>query len=103
MCNEQFEVMWPRARATKQALLENAGLGPLQGKTIAFVWDYMFRGDDMHRIIKADLDAGGSGPTVLGPDLFGDIHGPDERQVMATLGDRLREYAVDAAIVGVGA
>lgn len=98
-----FAVVWPRARATQQEFAREHDLRTLDGKTVAFIWDYVFRGDEMFRILDREIRERARDVKFVGPDQFGDIHGPDERQVMSTLGDRLRQYAADAAIVGVGA
>jgi len=101
---QTFSVVWPGARATPQEqLLGHAGLQQLDGKTVAFVWDYMFRGDEMFELVARQIASQATGVRFIGPDVFGDIHGPEEREVVSALADRMRQYAVDAAIVGVGA
>jgi hypothetical protein len=66
----------------------------LDGKTVAFLWDSLFDGDRCFEAISARLSEEYTGVTFVGYDVFGDIHGRDEK---------LARYRVDAAIVGVGA
>lgn len=101
---QTLEVVWPEGRATKGQLAGRERLPDLSGKTIAFVWDYVFRGDDMFEIIKDELrQRGHDDVTFVDHDVFGDTHGADERAVVADIPDKLLQYRVDAAIVGVGA
>jgi len=67
------------------------------------VWDYLFKGDAMFETVCGPLRERWPGVEFVGPEPFGNIHGPDERQVVEDLPRRLREQRVDAAIVGVGA
>ncbi len=78
-------------------------LPSLTGKTVAFIWDSLFDGDLCFEAITAELSQHYNDVTYVGHEAFGDIHGRDERAVVAALPDRLAEYRVDAAIVGVGA
>src|ERR1700760_1046114 len=56
----------------------NAGLPSLAGQKIALVWDYLFRGDDVFRLVKERFGAGRSGTEFVDYEVFGDIHGHDE-------------------------
>jgi hypothetical protein len=92
----------PQAGSSRAA----ASLGPsLEGATIAFVWDHLFRGDEAFELIERELRIRYAGLTFIPHEEFGDIHGSeaDENAAMATLGPRMRELNVDGAIVGVGA
>ena len=96
-------MLWPLARATAESVTMStraAGGGALR---IGFQWDYVFRGDEMFRVLEEELPDRFPGCTFVSFAEFGNIHGHDEREVLAVLGDRLREKEIDAVIAGVGA
>lgn len=98
MSEPRFEVVSPVGRWAGQAVRPAPG-----GRRVGFVWDHVFRGDEIFRVAEEGLRALDGGLSFVGWPAFGDIHGPDERRVIGGLGDRLRAEEVDAAIVGVGA
>jgi hypothetical protein len=77
----------------------------LSGKTVGYVWDYLFRGDEMFTAVSELIRSRYQDVTFLGPEVFGNIHGADaeERDSLEKLPARLREYGVDVAVVAVGA
>lgn len=103
MSHSDFEVVWPSSRRVGVDVAEVRPIGGLNGKRIALLWTNKFKGAEMFEILMAEAQR--QYPTVdfVGYDVFGDIHGPDEVKVIRELGDKLREYRVDGAIVGVGA
>ena len=96
-----FEVYWPRAarRQTRKAL--SPRLQSLEGKTVAFVWDYLFRGDEVFRTLQEALQDRFPGMRFVGWAEFGNTHGADEREVLAELPQRMKALGVDAAICGM--
>jgi len=99
-----FEVVHPVSRRPVVAMTSTAGLSGLAGKKIALVWDYLFRGDDVFRLVKERFQAERPGVEFVDHDAFGDIGdigGQDE--LLDQLPGRLREMGVDAAIVATGA
>ena len=72
-------------------------------RRVGFVWDHVFRGDEMFTIAEEELRAHDPGLTFVPYQAFGDIHGRDAASVVAALPSRLRTEQVDAVIVGVGA
>ena len=79
----------------------NADLPSLAGQKIALVWDYVFRGDDVFRLVKERFGTGQSGTEFVDYEVFGDIHGHDEP--LDRLPARLEEMGVDGTIVATGA
>jgi hypothetical protein len=78
-------------------------LDTLAGARIGFVWDYFGNGDQMYEIFNDALgDRQGDGTTFISYERFGNIHGPDERDVFDALPGRLAEARVKALVVGVG-
>jgi hypothetical protein len=98
-----YEVVSPVTEQRVDRLAPAAGLKGLDGRRIAFLWDSLFDGDLCVAAMAAELEARGSGAGFVGHEAFGDIHGRDAAAVLDALPDRLRQYRVDAAIVGVGA
>jgi hypothetical protein len=100
-----FEVVWPSGRSAAVSVSANTSVSDLSGKTVAFVWDYLFRGDEMFTAVSELIRSRYQNVTFLGPEVFGNIHGADaeERDSLEKLPARLREYGVDVAVVAVGA
>lgn len=80
----------------------SARLSTLAGRRIAFVWDYMFRGEEIFPVIARELQARFPGVEIVNYDEFGNIHGHDEAKIVSGLGDALKERQVDAVICGNG-
>jgi len=103
----RFEVLWPLARRAVKDIALNRRFGDPEGKggakRIGFIWDYMFRGNDMFPLLQAGLAEKYPGATFVPYTFFGNVHGHDEREVLAALPGRLKEAKLDAVIVGVGA
>jgi hypothetical protein len=97
-----FAVHWPRAQRMQAVEPVAARLADLPGKTVAFVWDYLFRGDEIFAILQRELTARFPGITFIGHEVFGSTHGSDEREVLERLPAKLKELRVDAVISGMG-
>ena len=100
MNEPSFDVVHPVSRRPAVATTSNADLPGLTGKKIALVWDYVFRGDDVFRLVKERLRAERSGVEFVDHEAFGDIHGHDE--LLGQLPGRLVAMGVDATIVATG-
>jgi hypothetical protein len=98
-----YDVVWPLGRSTVEHVVAEHRLPDPTGKTIGLVWDHVFRGDEIFRVVQDAL--GQSHPDLRFVDhaAFGDIHGQDDQAVLAALPDRLRAEGVDAVIVAVAA
>lgn len=99
----QYEVVWPLGRSTTRAVAPNTRGADPQRLKVGFVWDYLFKGDQMFATIGQALRHRFPGVELVDYSAFGNIHGHDERAVVAALPERLRSEGVDAVIVGVGA
>jgi hypothetical protein len=71
------------------------------GKTVAQVWDDLFRGDEIFPMLEAALAQRFPGIKFVGYRTFGSTHGADERDVLKSLPARMREHGVDAVISGM--
>lgn len=99
---DDFEVLSPEGPFGIKIWPAAARLDTLDGKTIAFVWDYVFRGDDMFPVIERTLSQKFSDISFISYDEFGSIFGGDEEDVLEKLPERLQQLGVDGAICGVG-
>ncbi len=98
-----YEVFWPRgARQVKRKALAPR-LSSLEGKTVAQVWDFIFRGNEVFDALEEGLKARYPGVRFVNWREFGNTHGSDERQVVAALPQRMKELGVDAVISGMAA
>lgn len=98
-----YEVYWPRAaRQVKQKALA-ARPATLNGKTVAQLWDYLFRGDDVFALLEEGLKTRYPGVRFIGWREFGNTHGSDEREMVKALPGRLKALGVDAVISGMAA
>ena len=97
-----YEVMWPRS--PRQMKIRALAKRPdtLEGKTIAQLWDFMFRGDKIFEFIEEGLKKRFSGVRFVSWREFGSTSGKNERQVVAALPKRFKELGVDAVISGLG-
>ena len=98
-----YEVFWPRGRRQVQMKPLAERLASLEGKTIAQVWNYLYRGKEIFSWIEEELKARLPGVKFVNWREFGNTHGHDEREVVAALPERFKDLGVDAAIFGVGA
>ena len=97
-----YEALWPRSpRQTKIKSLAKR-LDTLQGKTVAQLWDFVFRGDEVFAALEDGLKDRFPNIRWVSYKEFGSTHGSDEREVVASLAKRFRELKVDAMISGMG-
>lgn len=98
-----YDVLWPLARKPKGAQSTAKGLGDLSGKTVAELWDFIFRGEVIYPAIRELLRARYPGIKFIEYAEFGNTHGPKQREIVAGLADKLRALGADAVISGIGA
>lgn len=97
-----YEAYWPRSpRQTKIKPLAPRH-ETLAGKKVAFLWDFLFRGDEVFAVLQEELGKRFPGVTFVDWREFGNTHGTDERAVVAALPKRFKELGVDAAICAMG-
>ena len=77
-------------------------VGTLDGKTVAFLWDRVFRGDEIFPIVERELARRFPHARFIGWDAFGSIYGGDERATVETLPERLHALGADAVVSAVG-
>ena len=97
-----YEVVWPRSPQGVQRTQLAPRLPDLNGATIALLWDYLFRGDELFPLLEKELVNRFPDVTVLGYETWGNLHGHDEKERVGRLPDDLRNRGVDAVVSGMG-
>lgn len=104
MPNEpKYDVVWPLGHCHWDTRALNERVPDLNGKVIAELWDYLFRGEQIFPMIRQVMARMFPGIRFIQYDKLGDIQGANQKAVLARLPELLREFGVDAAITGVGA
>ena len=99
---QDFEVLWPSGPSAIPPIEPAPRLPSLAGKRIGFLWDDMFRGDEIFPLLEAQIRALEPGVEFVGHEQFGAIFGGSEHVVLEELPARLRSLEIDAVISGNG-
>ena len=97
-----YEALWPRSPRRVQLRPLAKRLDTLEGKTIAQLWDYVFRGDEVYALLEEGLRSRFPNIRWVSYKEFVSTHGGEEREVVASLAKRFKALKVDAAISGMG-
>lgn len=98
----QYQALWPRGPRQAKVKPLAKRLDTLEGKTIAWVWDYVFRGDEVFAQLEESLKAKYPGVKFLSYEKFGNTHSDKEREVVAALPGKLKALGADAVVSGMG-
>jgi hypothetical protein len=98
-----YEALWPRSPRQVELKPLAKRLDTLDGKTIAQMWDYVFRGDEVYALLEEGLRERYPNIRWVSYKEIGSTHGSEEREVIASIARRFKELKVDAAISGMGA
>lgn len=98
-----YEVFWPRSPRQQRRRTLAPRPGTLNGKTVGLLWDYLFRGDEVFELLKTGLGERFADVRFVDWREFGNMHGSDERKVLAALPARLKDLRVDAVISAMAA
>lgn len=99
---DTYKVVWPRGRWVRAGVHLAKRLETLEGKVVAELWDWVFKGDKMFPIWEQELTKRYPGIKFVSWREFGEIHGANEHQVLAELPEKFKKFGVDAVICGVG-
>ncbi len=97
-----YDVVWPRSPRGVQSRRRADRLDSLEHKRVAFLWDYLFRGDELFPVLAQELTNRFEGIEIVNYDEFGNLHGSDEKARVSSLPDDLRDRGVDAVVSGMG-
>jgi hypothetical protein len=100
---QQFDVVWPLSPRRVDRIAAVEAVGGLDGKRVAFIWNFLFKGPTMWGYLSEELAKRYPGVEFVDYGEFGNIHGDDEVELVAALPEKLKRLEVDAAVVGVGA
>jgi hypothetical protein len=97
-----YDVVWPKSPVGVQARRAAPRLASLEGKRIGFAWDHLFRGDELFPVLADELRRRFDGIEIVDHPTFGNLHGPQERELVAGLPDALAMHRVDGVVSGNG-
>ncbi|MDH4170988.1 MAG: hypothetical protein OEW42_15495 [Acidimicrobiia bacterium] len=97
-----YDIVWPRSPKGVQRRRRAARLESLAGARVAFLWDYVFRGDELFPVLERELTARFDGIEIVGYEVWGNLHGADEKERVGRLPGDLRDQGVDAVVSGMG-
>ena len=100
--SSDYAVVWPRSAKAVEVKPLARRLDRIDGKTIAFLWDALFRGDEIWPILKDELSRRYTDVNFVDHDTFGSTHGDDEHRVLAELPGKIRSMNIDAVVSGMG-
>jgi len=99
-----FGVVWPLSPVHRAEQTDAVPrLGQLSGKRIGLIWDYLFHGDRIFEVLREHVHAHFEDVTFVGPEIFGNIHGPDEDEIIAALPNVVDRERLDSIVAAVGA
>lgn len=98
----QYDVVWPRSPRGVQQRRRADRLDTLAGKRVAFLWDHLFRGDELFPVLAEELRRRFEGVEIVDHTEFGNLHGADEKERVGRLPGELRARHVDAVVSGMG-
>lgn len=98
-----YDVVWPLGKPAYAARAPNQRVADLSNKVIGETWDYLFRGEEWFPILREELAKRYPGIRFVTYDTFGNLHGPNQRALIAKVPALLAEHKIDAVISGIGA
>lgn len=99
---EDFKALWPGGADAVPAVSPAPRPADLNGKRIGFLWDYVFRGDEIFPVLERTLTESYDDVEIVGYDAFGSTFAGDEHETLAALPQRLKDLEIDAVVSGVG-
>lgn len=100
--SELDECVWPRSPRGVQQQRRADRLEALDGARVAFLWDHLFRGDELFPVLADELRRRFPTVEIVDHAEFGNLHGADEKVQVGRLPDDLRNRGVDAVVSGMG-
>lgn len=97
-----YDVVWPQSTRGVQAKPSADRVETLGEAKVAFLWNYVFRGDELFPILRDELSRRFPDIEIVDYEEFGNLHGADEKERVGRLGRELQERNVDAVVSGVG-
>ena len=98
-----YEVVWPLGKHVSKPVELAPALSDLNGKTVCYLWNAAFRGDQIFPILSEELRKRFPGVRIVDQVTMGNMHGLDEKEYVADLPMLLKSHEAAAVISGVGA
>jgi len=96
-----YEALWPRGQKRQRNRPLAKRLDTLEGKTVAQLWDYLFKGDIVFALLEEGLKKRYPGIKFVSWREFGSSHGGEEKEALAALPEKFKALGVDAVISGM--
>ena len=96
-----YEVYWPRGARQQKTRALAPRLETLEGKTVAQLWDQLFKGDVVFEILEEGLRERFPGVKFVSWREFGSTHGGEEKEALAALPAKFKALGVDAVVSGM--
>lgn len=105
MPEPRFTAVWPLGHRVVEDVAAHQRPVSLEGATVAFLWDELFRGPEMFEVIEAEARCRAPSVSFVGHDVFGNFHASaaEEKRVLGRLPELLRTHRVDLVVAAVGA
>ena len=96
-----YEAHWPRTPRQQLARELAPRLDTLEAKTVAQLWDELFKGDVVFEHLEEGLKKRYPKINFVSWKVFGSTHGGNEKAALAALPQKLRDLGVDAVVSGM--
>ena len=96
-----YEAYWPRSPRAQRTRKLAPRLDTLDGKTVAQLWDELFKGDVVFELLEEGLKKRYPKIKFVSWREFGSTHGGNEKAAIEALPQKLRDYGVDAVLSGM--
>ena len=96
-----YEVYWPRTPRQTGIKPLAKRLDTLNGKTIAQIWDFLFRGDEVFALLEEAIKKQFPDVKFVSWREFGSSHGGEEKEALAGFAKKFKAMSVDAVISGM--
>ncbi len=99
----QYAVVWPLGGLQVDGGTDfPKSIPDLNGATIGEMWGWLYKGDSLFPIVREKLRKRYPDIKFVEYPVIGNIHGPDENEIVAGLLQLLQALGCDAVVVGVG-
>jgi hypothetical protein len=103
LSEHRYRALWPGGASAVTLVQPAARPRSLAGKRVGFLWDQMFRGDEIFPLLERELAKQFPEIEFVSEAEFGPTFGGDEHAVIEALPMKLSALKVDAVISGIGA
>src|SRR5690242_2192474 len=91
-----YEALWPRGARQQRTRPLAKRLDTLDGRTVAQIWDFLFKGDQVFALLEEGLKTRYPNVKFVSWREFGSSHGGEEKEALAALPAKFKELGIDA-------